>query len=188
MEISRRNVLKMGVAMSAVPLVGPVHASPTGERVFLTGSPDLDRALGGGIRLGTLSAVIGPRGSGKTDFLFRLAKANGVGDAYTMNVGGSDMLSIMEREDGQFIGSLIINGPEPATDKERADMERDPKLRSAFLNRWFTRTRDVLHDSGGIMIISVRESPADAAGEPWLKIPDYVISVTHSGCALVTAR
>jgi hypothetical protein len=43
------------------------------------------------------------------------------------------MLSIMQRGDGQYIGSLMLNPVEPSTDRERVEMERDPRARDAFL-------------------------------------------------------
>ena len=49
---SRRDVLKMGVALSAVSLVGGFDGKPAGGGFFSTGVADLDRSLGGGMLLG----------------------------------------------------------------------------------------------------------------------------------------
>lgn len=94
MSFTRRNLLKMGAALAAVPLVGDFQTALPGTKMFTTGSIELDHSTGGGFRLGSVVAVVGPRGSGKTAFLLRLAKANGVGDSYLMNTGTTDMLSM----------------------------------------------------------------------------------------------
>lgn len=180
MSFSRRNVLKMGTALAAIPLMGDVPRRPSGDTMFSTGSQVLNYSLGGGLRVGTVLAVVGPRGSGKTAFLLRLAKANGIMDAYPMSAGTSDMLSIMEREDGKHIGSLMLNAAEPSTDTERADMQHDPAARNAFLARWFKRTQEVTRESGGLFAISVCESLAGPARPAWLDIPDYIIAVDQS--------
>jgi PAXNEB protein len=184
-SFSRRNLLKMGAALAAVPLVGDLPATSTGEKRFSTGSPELDHSLGGGLRLGTFLAVAGARSSGKTAFFLRLAKANGILDAHPMSTGTSDMLSVMEREDGKYIGSLMLDCVEPSTDKEREAMDCDPAARDAFLSRWFQRTREVTHASGGIFAISVCQ-PIDASAAPaWLGIPDYVITVNQSTASVL---
>jgi hypothetical protein len=188
MSFSRRNVLKMSAAMAAVPLLGDVQTGPTGTKIFSTGSREIDQSLGGGLRLGTVLAVVGPRGSGKSAFMLRLAKANGIMDAYPMGAGTSDMLSIMEREDGKHIGSLMLDAAEPATDTEWEDMNRDAGARDAFLSRWFKRTRDVTHESGGLFAISVCESLDGSAKPAWLDVPDYVITVSQSTGSQPTGR
>ncbi|MEO6435987.1 MAG: hypothetical protein ABIP55_09525, partial [Tepidisphaeraceae bacterium] len=133
----------------------------------------------GGMRTGMLMVVIGPGGGGKSEFMRRLAQANGVMDTHAMNSGGSDQFSLMRRRpDGQYVGCLLLNGPEPATDKERADMENAPGARNAFLTRWFKRTHEVLHESGGIFVISVRGTPLTDA--TWAKIPDYIVSADQA--------
>jgi hypothetical protein len=180
MSFSRRNVLKMGTALAAIPLMGDVASGVLGDKIFSTGSPELDQAMGGGLRSGTVLAVVGPRCSGKTAFLLRLAKANGIMDAYPMSAGTSDMLSIMEREDGKHIGSLMLNAAEPSTDTERADMQHHPAARNAFLARWFKRTQEVTRESGGLFAISVCESLAGPAEPTWLDFPDYIITVNQS--------
>lgn len=180
MSFSRRNVLKMGAALAAIPLLGDVPKGPSGDTIFSTGSQELNYSLGGGLRVGTVLAVVGTRGSGKTAFLLRLAKANGIIDAYPMSAGTSDMLSIMEREDGKHIGSLMLNAAEPSTDTERANMQSDPAVRNAFLARWFKRTQEITRESGGLFAISVCESLAGSVKPAWLDIPDYVITVAQS--------
>lgn len=185
MVTSRRDVLKMGVALSAVSLIGGFDGKPAGGRFFSTGVADLDRSLGGGMLPGSFLAVVGPRGSGKTAFLLRLAKANGIVDAHAMNAGGSDMLSIMERPDGTHIGSLMIDAAEPSTDKEKEDMERDPNVRDAFLTRWFRRTREVVQESGGLFVISAWGTSGDSSSSLWMNFPDYVIRANESAFSII---
>ena len=175
MITSRRNVLKLGVALSAVPLVGGFDAAPAGRKFFSTGLADLDRSLGGGMLPGSFLAVIGPRGSGKTAFMLHLAKANGIVNAHAVNAGGSDMLSIMVRSDGKHIGSLMVDAAEPSTDKEKEDMNRDPNARDVFLTRWFRRTREVVRESGGLFVISAWDHSGSSPSAAWMNLPDYVI-------------
>ena len=140
------------------------------------------------MRQGTLLVVIGPRGSGKSAFLLRVANANGIMDAHAINQGGSDMLSIMKRHDGQHIGSIVLNGHEPTTDKERADMEHDPQARDAFLTRWFRRTREILDDSGGIFALTVNEPlVASTTSSNWMTFPDYIIQAEGSRYKVIKA-
>jgi hypothetical protein len=186
--ISRRNVLKMGVALSAVPLVGGFDDKSIGKKFFSTGLADLDGSLGGGMLPGSFLAVVGPRGSGKTAFLLRLAKANGIVDAHAMNTGASDMLSILERADGKHVGSLMLNAAEPSTDKEKQDMERDPKARDAFLTRWFRRTREVVQESGGLFVISAWVTPDFSSNSSWVSLPDYVIHANNSTYSVIKSR
>lgn len=181
MDLTRRNVLKMGAALAAIPLAGDLASGAAGEKRLRTGSPELDSALGGGIPMGRVLVVIGPRGSGKSAFMRRLAEANGITDLHLVRGGTSDMLSIMEREDGRYIGALMLDAPEPATPTERTAMEASPAARHAFLTRWFTRSRDVVHESGGgggVMALSACADP-DATAE-WMQIPDYIITVSAS--------
>ena len=179
MNVSRREAFLAGGAVAAIPLLRAAGC-PT-ETVFPTGCAEVDRALRGGMRHGSLLAVIGPRGSGKTDFLVRLAKTNGIVDGHAMNRGTSDMLSIMQRHDGRYIGSIVMNGVEPSTDKERADMERDPQARDAFLTRWFRRTKEVLRESGGIFALTVSEPLVTSATTAnWMTLPDYIIQAESS--------
>jgi hypothetical protein len=186
-SFSRRDALKAGVAVAAVPLINALPAESPAS-LFPTGSADVDRALNGGMRHGTLLVVIGPRGSGKTDFLYRLAKTNGILDAHVVNQGTSDMLSIMQRHDGQFIGSIVLNGHEPSTDKECADMECDPHARDAFLTRWFRRTKEVLSESGGIFALTVSgQIAANAPNAGWMSLPDYIIQAEGSTYKVIKA-
>jgi hypothetical protein len=180
MTTSRRSVLKLGVALSAVPLVGGFDARPEGKRFFSSGLADLDRALGGGIRPGSFVAVVGPPGSGKSAFLLRLAKANGIVDPHPMNTGGSDMLSIMERENNTHIGSLMLNSAEPATDAEELAMKLEPNARDRFLARWFARTKQIVDESGGLFVISAWGTTADSTSA-WTAHPDYIIGAADSG-------
>jgi len=185
MDYSRRNVLKMGVALSAVPLVGGFDALPAGKKLFSTGLPDLDRSLGGGMPHGSFLAVIGPRGSGKSALLLRVAKANGIVDSHAMNTGGTDMLSIVERADGKHVGSLMLNAEEPSTDKEKADMKSDPAARDAFLTRWFRRTGEVVRESGGLFVVSACGTSETISHPAWLNIPDYVIRADDSAYSVI---
>ena len=188
MTPSRRDALKMGFAMSAVPLIGSFEGKPAlqpGRKFFSTGVPDLDASLGGGMRDGTFMAVVGPRGSGKSAFLLNLAKASGLIDAHSMNTGCSDMLSIMARQDGTHIGSLMLNAAEPSTDKEKQDMARDPKARHDFLTRWFRRTHEIVGESGGIFIISAWGTDNDSDKSPWMAFPDYVIRADNSAYSIL---
>lgn len=180
MGISRRALIAGG-ALAAVPLIGALPASRPSEMLFPTGWADVDRALRGGMRHGSLLVVIGPRGSGKTDFLVRLATSNGIADAHAVNQGMSDMLSIMQRPDGQYIGTIVLNGVEPSTDKERAEMQRDPQGRDSFLTRWFRRTKELLHESGGIFALTVEGAAAThPASAAWMAYPDYIIEAEGS--------
>jgi hypothetical protein len=163
----------MGAALAAIPWIGEVSAANSPSSLFPTGSAKVDDALVGGLRAGTLLVVLGPDGDGKSGFLLRMAEVNGVTQMHAMNSGNSDMLSLMQRPDGQRTGCLVLNGPEPATDKEHADMQRDPNARNTFLTRWFTRARDVVRESGGIMAIRVQAAPDMTTG--WISIPDYVV-------------
>jgi len=156
--------------------------------MFSTGSAELDHRLGGGLRAGSVLAVVGPRGSGKTAFLLRLAKANGILDAYPMGTGTSDMLSIMQRQDGKYVGSLMLDAPEPSTDQEQANMARAAGSRDLFLGRWFKRSQDVISQSGGLFAISVCEPVEDASQSDWAGIPDYVISVDRSAGSVLRIR
>jgi hypothetical protein len=185
MNTSRRNLLKMGVALAAVPLVGGHDAKPADKKFFSTGLPDLDCSLGGGMLPGSFLAVIGPRGSGKTALLLRLAQANGIVDSHAMNTGASDMLSILERADGKHIGSLMLDAAEPSTDKERQDMEQNPNARDAFLTRWFRRTREVVRESGGLFVISAWGTSETSTDSAWMQFPDYVISAEQSAYCLI---
>ncbi len=185
MTFSRRNLMKIGAALAAVPMVSHLHIGPKDAKVLSTGSSNLDRSLGGGLRMGTVLAVVGPRGSGKSAFLLRLAKANGILGAYPIGTGTSDMLSITVREDGSHIGTLMLDAVEPSTDKERADMEQDPGAHDAFVTRWFARARRVMHDSGGLFAISVCEKIGGTTKPAWLEIPDYVIAVNQSASVLI---
>jgi hypothetical protein len=185
MTTSRRSVLKMGVALSAVPLIGGFDVSSLDRKVFPTGHADLDASLGGGLAHGSFLAVVGPPGSGKSAFLLRLAKANGILDAHAMNAGGSDMLSIMERADGTHVGSLMLDAAEPSTDLEKRDMERNPAARDAFLTRWFRRTREVVRESGGLFVISAWGTSDHSTGSGWIDIPDYLISAKESAYTII---
>jgi len=181
MDVSRRQVFIAGSALASIPLLRALPLSPGKAIHFLTGVAEVDQAIGGGVREGSLLVVIGPRGSGKSDFLLRLAKTNGIADAHAINQGGSDMLSIMKRHDGQHIGSIVLNGVEPSTDKERADMERDPQARDAFLTRWFRRSKEILRESGGIFALTVCEPLITQTATPnWMLLPDYIIQAQNS--------
>ena len=181
MNLSRRQSFIVGGALAAIPLLRALPSDSATELRFPTGTHDIDDALGGGMRQGSLLVVIGPRGSGKSDFLLRLAKTNGIADAHAVNQGASDMLSIMERHDGQHIGSIVLNGVEPSTDKERADMERDPQARDAFLTRWFRRSKEILRESGGIFALTISEPLGTGATTVnWMTLPDYVIQAENS--------
>jgi hypothetical protein len=187
MTTSRRNVLKMGVALAAVPIIGEADGKPVDRRFFSTGLTDLDRSLGGGMRRGSFLAVIGPRGSGKTAFLLRLAKANGIVDAHPMNTGTSDMLSILERVDGKHVGSLMLDAAEPSTDQERLDMANNPAARDAFLVRWFRRTWEVVQESGGLFVISAWGTSGSSLNSPWMSFPDYIIRADESEYRIIKA-
>jgi hypothetical protein len=180
MNISRREALLAGTALAAIPLIGEPSAGNPAVNVFPTGWPEIDRALKGGMRHGSLLVVMGPRRSGKTDFLLRLAKTNGILDAHAMNKSTSDMLSITQRHDGRQIGSVVLNGEEPSTDKEIADMERDPQARDAFLTRWFRRTKEVLGESGGIFAITVEGQVPTTVKPGWFSLPEYIIQAERS--------
>lgn len=186
MSISRREALFAGGALAAIPLVGNLSADRLAANVFPTGWPEIDRALQGGIRHGSLLVVVGPRGSGKSQFLIQLAKTNGIIDAHAMNQGTSDMLSIMRHRDGKYIGTIMTNGVEPSTDKERADMDADPQARDAFLTRWFARTKEVLRESGGVFALTVDGQIATTTVKPsWMSIPDYVVQANGSTYQLI---
>ncbi|GEM_PF-3787482 len=178
--ISRRALFKFGAGVSVAALMpGMEAAAAKGEERFSTGFPDLDAAIGGGLRGGTLTVVIGPEKSGKTAFLYKLAKANGVMDASHMGKGRSDMLSIM-RQQGKAVGHLMSDSEEPATEVERLLMASNPSARNAFLHRWFKRTQEVLRESGGIFVFSV-VGTYDATPNPnWLEVPEYVIALDGS--------
>jgi hypothetical protein len=188
MTTTRRDALKMGVALSAVPLVGGFEAkaaASAGTKFFSTGVADLDATLGGGMRDATFLAVVGPRGSGKTAFLLNLAKANGLIDAHSMNAGGSDMLSIMARTDGTHVGSLMLDAAEPSTDKEKQDMAADPAARHEFLSRWFRRTHEIVQESGGIFVISAWGTQGDPSTAAWMAYPDYVVRADNGAYSLI---
>jgi hypothetical protein len=184
MSISRRNLLKMSAAIAAIPLTAERSNAAAAEKGFASGSPELGKELGGGIRADSVVVVVGPRGSGKTAFFLRMAKANGIRDVYPMGAGTSDMLSIVTREDRTHVGSVMLDAAEPAAEQERTQMARDAAARDAFLSRWFQRTREVMRRSGGLMAISLCEA---SAGGPqgWVEIPDYVIRVSQGTCSIV---
>ena len=167
----------MGAAIPLTTCVSDTSAADSTPSFFKTGCPQIDRALGGGLRHGTLLVVIGSPGSGKSDFLIRLAKSNGIVDAHAMNRGASDMLSISRRPDGQYIGSIVLNCVEPTTEQDRLSGARDPTARDAFLSRWFKRSKDILRESGGIFALTVEAQleggmPHLAA---WTAHPDYIV-------------
>ena len=92
----------------------------------------------------------------------------------------------MRRHDGQYIGSVMLNGVEPSTDKERADMEHDPQARDAFLTRWFKRTKEVLGESGGIFALTVNGQVTTTPPKPtWILFPDYVIQAEASAYRVI---
>jgi len=185
-DFSRRQVVIAGGVAAALPLLNALPAARPSRGVFPTGDAAIDRALGGGLRPGSLLVVAGPRGGGKTAFLTRLARANGIVDAHAMDRGTSDMLSIMRRGDGQHIGSVLLNGAEPSTDREVADMQREPAARDAFLARWFRRTREVLNDSGGIFALTALAPDAAAAERSaWAAVPDCVVWAEGSAYRLI---
>ncbi len=68
MAVSRRNLLKMGAGVAAAPLVGDLPVGTAGERLFSTGSPDLDRSLGGGLHHRKRSCGRGAAGQRKVRF------------------------------------------------------------------------------------------------------------------------
>ena len=185
MDTSRRDLLKMGVALSAVPLVGGFAEKPTVRTFFSTGLIGLDAELGGGMAKGSCLAVVGPRGSGKTAFMLNLAKANGILDAHSMNQGTSDMLSIMHRTDGTEVGSLMLDAAEPSTDQEKQDMEKDPAARDAFLTRWFRRSREIVRESGGLFVISALGTTGDSSTPLWMSATDYIILADQSAFRLI---
>jgi hypothetical protein len=187
MSISRREALLAGGALAAIPLIGNLPPGRPASNLFSTGWPEIDGALNGGMRHGSLLVVVGPQHSGKTDFMLRLAKTNGIIDAHAINKGTSDMLSIMRRHDGQYIGSVMLNAMEPSTDKERADMERDPQARDAFLTRWFRRTKEVLGESGGIFALTVDGQVTTTAKPSWMSLPDYVVQAQGSTHQVIKA-
>lgn len=190
MQVSRRAALRMGAALAVVPWVGGVghvSAAASAGEVFSTGSAKVDRALGGGVRAGSLIVVADAADAADADLagdarndtnsglLARMAEVNGVSQVHSMNAAaGSDMLSLMRSPGGQRTGCLLVGAPEPSTDKEQADMQRDPGARDAFLSRWFKRAQEVARESGGIMAIRVRAAPAGNAD--WISIPDYVVT------------
>jgi hypothetical protein len=178
--LSRRELLKVGTGLSAMALMPRMDLlAATTATSFSTGYPALDQALRGGLRPGTLTVVIGPRSSGKTAFLYRLAKANGVMDATPISRGTCDMLSIMEHN-GKPIGHLMSDIEEPWTDQERAAIALDSAAHDAFLFRWFQRTREVLQDSGGIFVFSILGT-CDALPTPnWTELPDYIVALDGS--------
>src|SRR6266487_1496053 len=118
MLLTRRAVLHMGVALSAVPWLENAPAAERTPVLMPTGWPEIDKALGGGMRSGTFMVVLGDEHSGKSEFMKRLAQVNGVADMHTMNSGSSDMFSLTRRPDGQYAGCLMLNSPEPMTEKE----------------------------------------------------------------------
>ena len=122
---------------------------------------------------------MGPEKSGKTAFLYRVAKANGVMDTTHMGQGRSDMLSIMT-QNGKAVGHLMSDAAEPLADDDRKAIAADPKARNAFLYRWFKRTQEVLEDSGGIFVYSVEGSYEAAPNPNWLEVPEYVIALDGS--------
>jgi hypothetical protein len=184
--ISRREAFIAAGALAAIPLLRKLPSGDPAQLHFPTGLAEIDSALGGGMRQGSLLVVIGPRGSGKSDFLLRLAKTNGIADAHPINQGASDMLSIMQHHDGQHIGSIVLNGVEPSTDKERADMERDPQARDAFLTRWFRRSKEILRESGGIFALTISEPLATGTTTlTWMTLPDYIIQAESSTYRLI---
>lgn len=183
--LSRRSWLQIGAAIPLAALGDRASAAIPARSLLSTGWPDVDRALGGGLRTGTLTVVIGRSGGGKSRFMQRLAQTSGISDSYTMRSGTSDMISLACRPDGQYVGCLLLDGPEPATDKEREAMHHDPSARDAFLARWFERTREVLRESGGIFVISVRE--AQRADASWTKIPDTIV-LADGGYRVLSTR
>lgn len=179
MDVTRRDVLKAGVALAAVPLVGTLPAR-SGSLLFSTGNEEVDKALCGGMRLGSLLVAVGEPRSGKSTLLLCMAEANGIALAHAMQRGPSDMLSIMKRHDEQFIGSLMLNAVEPSTTKEQAEMQSPhaftaTQARDAFLTRWFRRTQEVLRDSGGIFALSICDSTERAQSAQWMRHADYVV-------------
>ena len=180
---SRRNLLKMGVALSAVPLIGVLGEKLLRAGHFSTGLSDMDHAIGGGVAPGSFVAIVGPRGGGKTAFILNLARANGIVDAHTMNTGSSDMLSIMQRSDGSHVGSLLLDAAEPSSDQEKGDIDRDPGARDEFLTRWFKRSREVVRESGGLFVVSAWGTSSAPASASWMMFPDYIV---HAGGSAYT--
>ena len=182
---SRRELLKVGTGLSIVALMPRIDVlAGNTAPLFSTGYAMLDQALHGGLRPGTLTVVIGPRGSGKTAFLHRLAQANGVMDATLMGQGSSDMLSIMHHN-GKPVGHLMSDAAEPWTDQERAAIAQDSAAHHAFFHRWFKRTREVLQNSGGIFVFSILGTCDTVPTPNWTEIPDYIIALDGSSWTAV---
>jgi hypothetical protein len=188
MTTTRRDLLKGAAGLTIAAIVPMAPARP--DEVYTTGSATLDRQLDGGLRAGTLTVVVGPRGGGKSRFMAGLACANGIADHHAADNGTSDMLSIARRSEGKHFGTLAVNSVEPHTDKEWAAMQSDPAARDAFLSRWLRRSREVVADLGGILVYAVAGDWEDAVRRQskWVSLPDHVIIRPPDGEWTLAAR
>jgi energy-coupling factor transporter ATP-binding protein EcfA2 len=87
MQVNRREALQILAGTTLVPFVAaaptptiaatttPVPVAPPVTKIFTTGLPTLDKAIGGGIHPGELVVVMGSAGSGKTSFVDNMARA-----------------------------------------------------------------------------------------------------------------
>lgn len=67
--ISRRNILKTSIAAAFIPLGISASAASAGtidSVLYSTGFPDLDAAIGGGLRIGSVNIICGQVGTYKT--------------------------------------------------------------------------------------------------------------------------
>jgi hypothetical protein len=134
--MKRRDFLKLasfGAMLPFVPsLVAAAKPQPkTKEGWFTTGFPSLDEALGGGIKPGTITTVMGRCGSGKTLINKHILQANTVGKYYDefyayMPVGSvSGMLLLAdERHTLKFNGYYILGYKEMHVNQWVADVYR----------------------------------------------------------------
>ena len=99
-----------------VTLVAPGAEAAPPERLAPTGDPDLDMALGGGLRRGHLSEIVGAPSTGRASLVVRaLAAAAERGDAVALADAGDTFDPASAAAHGLALGQLLWVRPSVST-------------------------------------------------------------------------
>ena len=118
-----------------VTLIVPGAEAAPPERLAPTGNPDLDAALGGGLRRGHLSEIVGAPSTGRASLVVRaLAAAAGRGDAVALADAGDTFDPVSAAAHGLALGQLLWVRPSLSTSSVgEADATRALKAFSLIL-------------------------------------------------------